>query len=242
MLPKIAMIMRPRWLNEAAPARVQNDRAPKDDQDRAVFFRVPAPETAPRLIGPDAAEHGADEAEERGKTNHAVGHARERIGRLLFQRAGEDAADDINDREHSGEEHGRITGGDRDHVRGQPDVGVEHGLQHFEGVAAAGEMMRDDQRDETNRARAGRADAVPKNSLEDQRHDDRAPADENGGRIKIRDRRPFLQIHPRDQAEGVNGKREQQKIKRRAIQRPAPAKPGDASEQEREHVKRHAVA
>ena len=33
--------------DESAPARVQSDCAPKDDQHRAVFFRVPAPETAP---------------------------------------------------------------------------------------------------------------------------------------------------------------------------------------------------
>ena len=33
--------------NESAPARVQSDCAPKDDQHRAVFFRVPAPETSP---------------------------------------------------------------------------------------------------------------------------------------------------------------------------------------------------
>ena len=145
MLPKMAMIIRPRCLNEPAPARMQNDRAPKDDEQRAVFLRVPAPETSPRLIRPDAAEHRADEAEERGKTNDAVSHAGERIGSLFFQRAGEHAANDVNNREHPGEEHGRITGRDRDHVRGQPDVGVEHGLQHFERVAAAGEMMCDDQ-------------------------------------------------------------------------------------------------
>ena len=131
--------------NESAPARVQNDCAPEDDQDRAVFFRVPTPEPAPRLIGPDSAEHGADKTEQRRETNDAVSHARERIGGLLFQRARENAAHDVDDREHSGEKHGGVTGRDRDHVRGEPDVGVEHGLQHFERVAAAGEMMRDDQ-------------------------------------------------------------------------------------------------
>ena len=58
------------------------------------------------------------------------------------------------------------SGGDRDHVRRQPNVCVENGLQHFERVAAAGQMMSDDERDETDRARAGRADPVPKNSFE----------------------------------------------------------------------------
>ena len=66
--------------NESAPARVQNDRAPKDSTG-AFSFRVPTPETSPRLIGPNAAEHGADKTEERGETNDAISHARERISR-----------------------------------------------------------------------------------------------------------------------------------------------------------------
>ena len=67
---------------------------------------------------------------------------------------------------------------------------------------------------------AGCADAVAKDSLENQRDDHRAPADEDGGGIKIRDRRAFLQIHARNQPEGVDDEREQEQIKRGAIQRP----------------------
>src|ERR1041385_393321 len=63
--------------NKSAPARVKNDRAPKDDENGAVFLRVPSPETAPRLVRPNAAEDGADETEERGETNDAISHARE---------------------------------------------------------------------------------------------------------------------------------------------------------------------
>src|SRR5262249_21268702 len=33
--------------DESAPARAQNDCAPKDDQHRTIFFRIPTPETAP---------------------------------------------------------------------------------------------------------------------------------------------------------------------------------------------------
>ena len=98
-------------------------------------------------------------------------------------------------------------------------------------------------RDETDRAGAGRADSIPENSFKNQRDNDRAPADENRRRIKIRDRRTFLQIHPRNQTEGVNREREQQKIKRRSrFKRPAPSEPRRAREQKREHVKRHALA
>src|SRR5206468_3879052 len=35
--------------HEAAPASVEHDRIPEDDDERAVFLRVPAPEAAPRL-------------------------------------------------------------------------------------------------------------------------------------------------------------------------------------------------
>ena len=73
-------------------------------------------------------------------------------------------------------------------------------------------------RDETDRAGAGRADPVAEDSFQDQRHDDRAPADENGRRIKICDRRSLLQIHARDQPKGVNREGKQQQIKRRAVE------------------------
>src|SRR5437016_13937628 len=98
-------------------------------------------------------------------------------------------------------------------MRRQPNVGVENRLQHLERVAAAREMVRDDQGHKTNRTGAGCADSVAKNALENQRYDDRAPADENCRRIKIRDRWAFLQIHPRTQSEAVDRESQEQKIK-----------------------------
>ena len=41
---------------------------------RPIFFRIPTPETAPGLIGPDAAEDCAGEAEERGEADDGVNH------------------------------------------------------------------------------------------------------------------------------------------------------------------------
>ena len=64
--------------DQAAPACVEDDGVPEDDQERAVFLRVPTPEATPRLIGPDTAEDGADEAEKRGEADNAVDHATER--------------------------------------------------------------------------------------------------------------------------------------------------------------------
>src|SRR6059058_94754 len=60
-----------------APAQVQDERVPKHDDERAVFLRVPAPEPAPRLIRPDATQHRADKAEQRGEANDAIDHPRQ---------------------------------------------------------------------------------------------------------------------------------------------------------------------
>ena len=80
---------------------------------------------------------------------------------LVVERAGEHAADHVDDRQHAGEEHGRVSGGDRHDVGGQPEVGVEDGLQHLQGVAAAGEVVGDDEGDEPDRRRRRRRRCRP---------------------------------------------------------------------------------
>ena len=65
------------FAHEAAPARMQDGRVPEHDEQRAVFLRVPAPEPAPRLVGPDAAQDGADKTEQRGETDDAINHPRQ---------------------------------------------------------------------------------------------------------------------------------------------------------------------
>src|SRR5262245_28283225 len=42
--------------SDAAPTDMQNNGIPNHNQQGAVFFRVPAPESAPGLVGPNAAE------------------------------------------------------------------------------------------------------------------------------------------------------------------------------------------
>ena len=58
--------------HEAAPAGVQHEGVPEHDHERAVFLRIPAPEAAPGVVGPETAQHGADEAEEDGEAERAV--------------------------------------------------------------------------------------------------------------------------------------------------------------------------
>ena len=96
------------------------------------------------MICPDSAEDRADKTEQCRETDYAISHPRQRIGRLFVQRARKHTADHVKDREHSGEKHCRVAGGNTNHVGREPDIGVEHGLQHFQRVAAAGEMVRDD--------------------------------------------------------------------------------------------------
>ena len=49
-------------------------RVPEHDEQRAVFLGVPAPEPAPGLVGPDAAQDGAHKAEQRGEADDAINH------------------------------------------------------------------------------------------------------------------------------------------------------------------------
>src|SRR2546430_12918352 len=91
--------------DESAPARMQSDRAPKHDQHCAIFLWVPAPESSPRLIGPDTTEDCSDKTEKGGKTNHTVSHARQRIGRWFFHRPRKHAAHDVDYGEHASENH-----------------------------------------------------------------------------------------------------------------------------------------
>src|SRR3954452_19944861 len=40
--------------DQLVPAGVQDERVPEDDDQGAVFFRIPAPEAAPGIVGPKA--------------------------------------------------------------------------------------------------------------------------------------------------------------------------------------------
>ena len=49
--------------NHAAPPGMEDNDIPNHDDQSAVFLGVPAPEPAPGLVRPDAAENRADETE-----------------------------------------------------------------------------------------------------------------------------------------------------------------------------------
>ena len=72
-------------LHQSAPAGVEHERVPEHDHQRAVFLRVPAPEAAPGVVGPQAAEHRADEAEEDREAERAVDHAQHLLAGVLVE-------------------------------------------------------------------------------------------------------------------------------------------------------------
>jgi len=156
------------------------------------------------LVGPDATEDGADKTEEGGETDHAVNHTGEGLRGVAAEQAGKDAQADIDHRQHAGQEHGGIPGGDGDNVGGQPDVAIEHGGHHFEGIAVGTQMVGDDEGDEADHAGTGGTYAITEQALQHHPDEHRAPTDKDGGGIQIGDRRTALQIHAREHAEGMH--------------------------------------
>jgi hypothetical protein len=114
---------------------------------------------APGLIGPDAAQDRADKTEECGETDDAIDHPAQRLA-TRRQRAGEEAAHDVNNGQQSRHKHRRIAGRHHHDVGGQPQVGVQHGLQHFHGIAVERQVMGDDQSDEADESRHDQADGA----------------------------------------------------------------------------------
>ena len=65
--------------DHAPPARVQNQRIPNDNDERTIFFRVPAPKSAPGVISPEASQHGSHKTEEDCKADDSVDDPRGRF-------------------------------------------------------------------------------------------------------------------------------------------------------------------
>ena len=59
---------------QVAPSNVEDNRIPDHDEEGAVLLGVPAPEPAPGLVGPDAPQNGANEAEQGGEADDAIDH------------------------------------------------------------------------------------------------------------------------------------------------------------------------
>src|SRR6185369_6837566 len=100
--------------DQAAPAGMQNNHVPQHDNQRAVFLRIPAPETTPGLIGPNASENRPDKTKQRREADDAIDHPSQRPGRWGLQCPRKNAADNIEDSQEPGEKGGRVTKRDHD--------------------------------------------------------------------------------------------------------------------------------
>ena len=78
---------------------MQDERVPQHDQKRAVLLRVPTPESPPRLVGPDAAQDGPDEAEKQSEADGPVRHRDEHLRGRRIRARDELPPERVSDRE-----------------------------------------------------------------------------------------------------------------------------------------------
>ena len=116
---------------------MEDDRVPEDDQQCAVLLGVPAPEAAPGLVRPDAAQHGPDEAEEQGEADDPIGHRGQRPAGRRIEAPRDLAPQRVGDGQRAGQEGSAVPDGDGHHVGRQPEVRIEHRAHHLHGVAVA---------------------------------------------------------------------------------------------------------
>ena len=225
------------FLDDAAPAGVEGDGAHDNDHEGAVFFGIPAPKAAPALVGPDAAEDSADETEEGGETGDAVNHPGEGSGRGFVEAAPEESEEGEGDGKGSGEEHGGVAEGDDDDVGREPEVGVEDGAHHLEGVAGHGEVVGNDEGGESDQGGHGGTDAIAIEAFEEGAEEDGAPTDEDGGGVEVGNGGAVLDIHACRESKGMERKGEAEGPEGGVAEGLGPAEPGDANEEEDEDVK-----
>ena len=131
----------------------------------------------------------------------------------------EHAEEDVENRQQARREGRGIAQRDHDDVRGEPEIGVQHGAQHLHRIAAQGEVMGNHQRDEAGQRGDDAADADPVDPLQDQPQHHRPPANEDGRGVEVGHRRAAFQRHAEDQAEGVDQPGQNHQVERRAAQR-----------------------
>jgi len=94
-----------------------------------------------------------------------------------------------------------------------------NGLNLVDGSTASASILssldRDNAGEKADDRRHQAADADPGEFFQEEAEDQHAPSDENRRCIKIGDRRPLLQIHPRDDAERLKKDQQEQEHERR---------------------------
>ena len=235
---------KPAGAQPAIPPGVERGRVPEHDHQGAVLLWIPAPEAAPAVVSPEAAEHRADEAEEEGEADHAIRHAIElvfvlpRRQPLLRSGCGPpdcDPMDDREDAEHSGEEGGAVAERDGDHVCGEPELRVEHGLQDVHRVTRI-ETIGHHERERSADCRHEIADAVGKQPLQPQPRQHAGPADEHRRGIEIDHRRAAREVDAAAERKRVEQENAHQHPKHEAVQRPSANEKAREADDRGQHV------
>ena len=114
-------------------------------------------------------------------------------------------------------------------MSGEPDIAIKNRLHHFQRIAAGTQVMRDDQRDESNHAGTSGTDTIAEQPLQHQAEHHRTPTDEDRGRVEIGDWWSALQIHAREHAERMHHQREHEQQEGGFTQATRTTEPRDAS-------------
>ena len=64
---------------------MNNESINQDGNKRPGLFGIPAPETSPRIVSPQAAEDRTDQAEDQPVADNTVRHARQQFGDVRRQ-------------------------------------------------------------------------------------------------------------------------------------------------------------
>src|ERR1700731_4632526 len=190
----------------AGEAAVQGEDVAKERDQRPGFLRVPAPEAAPGIIRPDAAENCAGREQDYAKLKDAI---EPEMHRLIGARRNWIAR--VAEKEDVPEAHREREGGvaqrDREDVDGEPEIIAQ---DRDERVDARGHgdrhLMNEDQRDERDRQRGqeiNRRAITREKDHPEKRDGERNPDDRF---IHVRHRRPA-----RDQAAHRNSARVKKK-------------------------------
>ena len=184
--------MQPHLADVAAEAGVEDDEAHEHNHERSILLRVPAPEAAPTVIGPNAAQHRADERKEQACRDEAVGHTRQKASFLGFRAdLAHQSLNEINHR-NQGSHHARsIAEVDHRHVRREPEVRDEHGLELLKRVRGLAGLELNGQEHAGRAADGGheQPEAAFRHPFGDQSKQSHRGTDEEDGLIQCSDRR-----------------------------------------------------
>src|SRR5262245_8667367 len=96
---------------------MQYECIPEHDDQGSILLRAPAPESAPRIIGPQATQDSADKAEEQCETEATIDHAHHRSTSLRIYIARQQTAQNVDHCNKSSDEGRSISERHRDNMR-----------------------------------------------------------------------------------------------------------------------------